>query len=620
MRICVGDLEADGLLHENPTRVWCGVFKDINTEERWVFRPEDIPRKLLEFLDSVDVLIMHNGIGYDWPLLEELYGYEFKGKKVDTLIMSRTQRPKRTSYAVPKQPHSVEAWGVKFGRKKPTHEDWSQFSEEMLHRCSEDVEIQHMIYNALLKEGKGQKWRNAHILSFKLFDILRRSEEYGCLVDQEHMDKAVHMLDHWMNRIDRIMEDRLPLIKENKGELKRVFLASGKYTKYVQAWMSEQNIPEGIILGPFTRIQYRPVSLDSNKETKEFLLSEGWKPDQWNYDKDGNRSSPKLSYMDPFEGINSGEGRLIAKRVQCKHRKSNILGLKKVIRSDGRIPQRISGLASTGRLRHQNIVNIPGVESFFGKWMRRIFISKPGYVMVGTDSAGCQNRMLAARVGDPEYTKILLEGDKNKGTSIHQVNQRYIEEIAGESVLYRESKNLNYAFIFGATDAKLGRMVGKSPEVGAKIREALLSVAPGFLELVQNLTQEWRSHATPKTTPWGKVQYQDGWIEGIDQRPIQIEQERTILVYTLQSDEAIMMQYALVFLYDWLTERGWEFGEDYAFVLNNHDEFQAEVREDIAEEYSRLAEESITYAGEYLNISVRHEGESQIGYSWADTH
>ena len=92
MSICFGDLEADGLL-KTATKVWCGVFKEKGGNVV-KFRPHQI-KEMLAYMDTIDVLIMHNGIGYDWPLLKKLYGYTFRGKKVDTVIMSRLLDPKR---------------------------------------------------------------------------------------------------------------------------------------------------------------------------------------------------------------------------------------------------------------------------------------------------------------------------------------------------------------------------------------------------------------------------------------------------------------------------------------------------------------------------------------------
>jgi len=153
MKICIGDLEANGLLPE-ATQIHCAVFKDIQTGDLHKFSPDNLAG-LIPFLDTVDVLIMHNGIGYDWPLLEKLYGYKYKGQKVDTLIMSRLLNPKRlVPFNCPNKkvgPHSVEAWGWRVGRGKPEHNDWSQYSPEMLHHwCSTQVVPTPLITNNLL--------------------------------------------------------------------------------------------------------------------------------------------------------------------------------------------------------------------------------------------------------------------------------------------------------------------------------------------------------------------------------------------------------------------------------------------------------------------------------------
>ena len=391
------------------------------------------------------------------------------------------------------------------------------------------------------------------------------------------------------------------------------------------------SINDRIVGGPFSRISFRTVDLNSGDETKAWLLKAGWIPDEWNYKKDSDgklvkgedggliKTSPKLNGDDSFNGVTGGIGRLIARRVQCRHRRSQLEGWFKRLRPDGRLPQVISGIATTGRLKHKNIVNVPGGDSFFGKWMRKCFTSKEGYVIVGTDSAGCQNRMLAARVGDEAFTKTLIEGKKSDKSSIHYVNMAALSGV-GLTVSYGQAKNLNYAFMFGASDNKLGSIINGSKEVGGRARAALLGVAPGFEELVDSLTQEWRSNAKRRTNLWGKPEYYNGWITGLDGRPIYIESEHMILVYMLQSDEAISMQYALLFLHKWCTEKGWIHGEDYGFVANIHDEYQAEVREDIADEFARLGEKAITVAGEYLGINCPQQGESDIGNNWYDTH
>lgn len=578
MRKCVADLEADGLL-DTATRVWCGVFKDRTTKEVFKFGPNQI-KDMLSFMDTCAELQMHNGIGYDFPLLRKLYGYEYKGKVIDTLVLSRLLNPKRTlPYSCPNKrigPHSVEAWGYRVGRGKPEHEDWSQFSEEMLHRCSEDVEIQFMIYDKLMEEASNGDWEKAIPLTMRLFELLQRQEEYGWLVDVEYMHKCVQTLDRWIDRIDRALESRLPNVLEveevkKDGEynyLKKPFLKSGKYSESVNRWLGD--LPFGpssvTVCGPFTRVSFRPVNLNSNEETKNYLLSLGWEPKEWNTDDTGARTSPKMSKDDPFVGIDSGIGRLVAKRVQCRHRRSSIEGLLGIVRPDGRIASVVKTLADTSRAIHSGIVNIPQVKSFFGKQMRKIFTCKEGWVLVGTDSDADQIRKLAGRMNDPAYTEAVVNGDKDKKTDIHSVNQR------AAGLPERDlAKTFFYGLLFGAGDAKVGKIVKGTAEDGRRLKSKFLEGLPALKDLIEKLTSEWRATAKKRYNPqWNKIEYYDGYIRGLDGRPIKVPFEHQSLVYLLQGDEAIAMSAAYVYFHHRMDKLGYKWGVDYGTVCWYH--------------------------------------------------
>lgn len=627
-KIVIGDLEANGLLRQ-ATKVHCGVFKDINTGEITKFRPEQI-QEMLKFLDTVDVLIMHNGIGFDWPLLDKLYGYKFKGQKVDTLIMSRLLNPKRlVPFNCPNKkagPHSVEAWGYRVGRGKPEHNDWENFSEEMLHRCSEDVEIQHLIFKALMQEADGKNWKNAFKLTFKLFEYLQKQEQYGWLVDQKHMHFCVHQLQHWIDRIDRALDKHLPLIVEcqeskEQGEykyIKKPFLKSGEYSASVVRWFEDANwdVASRIVGGPFSRITFRQVDLNSNDETKTFLLNSGWEPLEWNYNDAGEKTSPKLSKDDPFEGINSGVGRLVAKRVQCRQRQSIINGLFGLIREDGRISSVINSLAATGRATHRNIVNIPGVKSFYGKQMRKIFVCKEGYVLVGTDSDADQIRKLAGRMNDREYTNTVVNGDKDKGTDMHTVNQK-----AAGLPNRDAAKTFFYGFLFGAGDSKVGKIVKGTAQDGAHLKARFMAGLPALGRLMENLTSQWRETAKKRfNAKWNKLEYYDGMITGLDGRPICVPFEHQILVYQLQSDEAISMSAAYIRFHQRMEKLGFVYGDDYGVVGWIHDEYQVECKEEIKHIVASEAEQSITWANKFFKIPCPHIGHATIGKNWFETH
>lgn len=625
MKIGWFDLEANGLL-DTATKVHCGVVKSSDGDVA-KFRPNQI-KQLLKHLSSFDVLIAHNGIGYDFPLLQKLYGWQFKGKIVDTLIMSRLLNPKRIlPYSCVDRkvgPHSIEAWGYRVGRGKPSHDDWESFSEDMLHRCSEDVEILQLTYQELLNESKGKGWKEAMLMSFELFTNLQKQEEYGWLVDKPLMERSVLQLTKWIERIDRVITPKLPKVLEieetkTKGEygyIKKPFLKSGKYSQASLDFCSRSGLDcnHRPIVGPFSRVKFRPTDLESNIETKDFLLDLGWEPLEWNTDDDGNKTSPKLSKDDPFEGIQGKLGRLVAKRIQCKQRRGIISGLIGIIRPDGAIPSVVNMLAVTGRATHRNIVNIPGAKSFYGKRMRSFFTSRQGFVLVGTDSDSCQLRMLAGRMGSQAYIDAIMNGDKAKGTDNHSLTMKVCD------LDHRDTaKTVMYCLLFGGGDAKLGKSA-KQPGNGAEIRQKLYRGFDGLEDLVNRLAAEWRSTAKQRwNAQFRKMEYYDGTITGLDGRPITVPSEHMLLVYLLQSDEAIMMAKAYNKLCADLDKK-YVYGVDYGILAWYHDEYTIECREEIAEDVKLISEQAIAWAGNFFNIKCPHVGQGKIGKNWYEIH
>lgn len=627
MRIGFFDLEANGLLRE-ATKLHCGVVMDKASRKIAQFKPNQ-SKELLAHLDTYDVLIAHNGIGYDFPLLKKLFNWEYKGKIVDTVIMSRLLNPHRI---IPFNclnrkagPHSLEAWGYRVGRGKPEHSDWENYSPEMLHRCTEDVEILALVYDELMLEAKGGNWRNAFLLSFELFTHLQKQEEYGWVVDQEHMAKCVRQLTKWIERIDKALAPQLPKVLEidetkKQGEigyLKKPFLVSGKYSENILRWCTSSGIDPDTkpVVGVFSRVHFRTLDLNSADETKAFLLDLGWEPLEWNTNDAGERTSPKLSKDDPFEGITGKLGALVAKRVQCKQRRGIIEGLQQLVREDGRIASVVNTLAVTGRATHRNIVNIPKATSFYGKQMRRIFTSRDGYILVGTDSAGNQLRQLAARMNNEQFIYAMTSGKKEDGTDPHTLTQR-----AGDLESRDIAKNTMYCLLFGGGDAKLARTAKKPAGSGADLRLKLYRGLDGLGVLMERLQAEWKGTAKQRyNQQFRRMEYFNGKITGLDGRPITVPSEHQLLVYLLQSDEAIHMARAYCKLCSDLNEK-YIWGVDYGVVCWMHDEYTIECREEIAEDVKKISENAIKWAGEFYNITCPHAGEGNIGKNWYDIH
>mgnify|MGYP003645339050 FL=1 len=175
MRVVL-DIEADGL---NPTKIWCIVAKDIKTNEVYTFEPDTLS-DFQNFSKNISVYIGHNLIGYDLPVIHKLLNITVPlDRVVDTLVISRLLDSQRGK-------HSLEYWGLQLGHEKVEHNDWDVYSPEMLHRCTEDVHLNHKIYEALLQEAKTKQtpksvFRSEHYIA-QMVEEMRMG---GILLDEQ---------------------------------------------------------------------------------------------------------------------------------------------------------------------------------------------------------------------------------------------------------------------------------------------------------------------------------------------------------------------------------------------------------------------------------------------------
>lgn len=226
----VFDLESDGLLYE-ATKIWCICIKDLGTHKVHKFGPSEIETGL-DCLRGFKLIAGHNICGFDIPLIQKLYPQWGYLHLRDTLCMSKLADPERFSG------HSLDSYGKQFKRYKPEHDDWSKYSAEMMHRCSEDVEINVMLYKYLLgKFFKHWDW----------LDSLKLEQEFA--IDQAHqemagvdidVDKALALIDRIdkeVAEIDPLLLSRMPKRVLQKGKtVHNIFKMNGELMKKVKDW------------------------------------------------------------------------------------------------------------------------------------------------------------------------------------------------------------------------------------------------------------------------------------------------------------------------------------------------------------------------------------------------
>jgi DNA polymerase-1 len=113
MRKVIYDIEANSL---TPTRIWCVVAKDINTDEVFTFL-EDDKDKFVKFCSGVQQFIGHNILQYDNYWINKLWGTNITvDQTLDTLVLSRLLNSckevrGKIELRRSKNQHSLQAWG-----------------------------------------------------------------------------------------------------------------------------------------------------------------------------------------------------------------------------------------------------------------------------------------------------------------------------------------------------------------------------------------------------------------------------------------------------------------------------------------------------------------------------
>ena len=151
------DIETNGLLY-NVSSIHCLVIHDTETNKTMVFNDEGSADPIVrgvQLLEDADLVVGHNIIGYDLPVLRKLYGWFGRtGDCLDTLLLSRLYHPnlmeidKQNNWeGMPLKlygSHGLEAYGYRLKEHKgifAKETDWSGWSQDMQDYCVQDVKV-----------------------------------------------------------------------------------------------------------------------------------------------------------------------------------------------------------------------------------------------------------------------------------------------------------------------------------------------------------------------------------------------------------------------------------------------------------------------------------------------
>jgi DNA polymerase-1 len=256
----VFDLEADSL---DPTKIHVVVAKEVGVKGNYVITG---PKAFAKFASKVTKWIAHNGIGYDIPVIEKLWGYKIPlSKTVDTLVLSRLFDPQR------KGGHSLKVWGERLGDFKDDYTGgFEVYTEEMKAYCKQDVKVTELLYNTLLKEGT--KFSQASInLEHMVHAIMCEQQRHGFELDIDLAQEIYTVCLKETNRIEEeIKEFMVPIVVPTKT-------VTLKYKKDGDIFANQ--LMEGCnVQGDYTKIMWEEFNLGSPTQINKRLDRLGWKP------------------------------------------------------------------------------------------------------------------------------------------------------------------------------------------------------------------------------------------------------------------------------------------------------------------------------------------------------
>lgn len=612
MRVAVFDLETNGLLNE-VTKVHVLAVRCLSTGKLHVYREHQMAEGL-STLDQFDLLVGHNITKFDLPVLTKLYGYTRPWHQLrDTMVLSRLCWPDIVPQDLKRRDgfpskhigsYSLAAWGYRMGNRKAEYDGgWEQWSREMEDYCIQDLSVTASLWGRIQK----LEWPEQSILlETQIAHILARQERYGILFDQAAAARLYATL----------VQRRVEL----EAGLKQVFLPrllrDGKpFTP--KADNKRLGYTAGAEFQKLKWVEFNPGSRDHVSIWLKALR--GWEPTEFTNDgrpKVDDEVMGKLPYP---EAAALKEYFLVTKRIG-QLAEGDYAWLK-VVGQDGRIHGSVNTMGTvTGRMSHSspNMGQVPAAYSPYGPECRALFIVPAGKALIGCDADALELRDLAgymARYDGGVYIDAVLRGDKKLGTDIHSMNARalgldpkatYFDGETGRDI----AKTWFYAFIYGAGDEKLGRILlrrkgGPAVARGKKARADFLRNLPAMGKLVEAVKS---------------VAKERGYLRGLDGRRIPVRSDHAALNTLLQSAGAVQMKQALCLLDDSLQAAGYVPGTHYEFVANVHDEWQIEVNDDLVETIGPMAAEAIKRAGEHFAFACPLAGDWKHGRSWYETH
>ena len=283
-------------------------------------------------------------------------------------------------------------------------------------------------------------------------------------------------------------------------------------------------------------------------------------------------------------------------------------GLMKVVGSDGRIHTTFQNLVTaTGRLSSTdpNLQNIP-VRTDLGAEIRKMFVPKPGCVLVDADYSQIELRVLAHIADDKTMQRAFCEG-----LDIHTATASQVFGVPAEQVTplqRRHAKAVNFGIVYGISEFSLAEDIGVSRYEARDYIDSYLANYHGVRDYMKKVVEDARECGYTQTL-YGRRRY----IPELKSSNFNVRQgaERIALNTPIQGTAADLIKLAMIRVESALNAR---FPEA-KLLLQVHDELIVECPEAVAPEVAELVSREMEGVAQ---LKVPLTAEAKFGKSWYD--
>ena len=619
------DIEANGLL-DTVTQAHCMVIID-DEDNVTKYRPAEVAQGALRLLEAVKAGIPicgHNIINYDIPALSKLFPffrvpYELQYLCVDTLVLARLiygnikdiDAGLLKSGKLPGKLYgaqSLKAWGYRLGELKGTYAEdtegdaWAKFSEEMLTYNVQDVVVTKKLYEKLMLKNYPEAIKE---LEHKAQWLMSKQERNGFYFDKKAAEELEVTLRTRHAELDYALRSIVPRIPD------KIFIPKrDNKTKGYKAGVPIQRYKD---FNPRSRQQIEWLLTHHFKyvcSNEDCFEGDRLKIDDetFNYIKEDPEAPEELKELSvtfsEYLMINKRLGQLIDGKW----------GWLKCIKEDGAIHGTVNPCgAVTGRATHAspNLAQVPSIDNPYGHECRALFEPPKSWLQVGVDACGLELRCLAHFMypyDNGKYADVVINGD------IHTVNQ----EAAGLDTR-AHAKRFIYAYLYGAGDLLIGKLVGGGVKEGKAVKRRFLKMTPALRDLKEAI----KDTLVLKEDRGRILKWKRRYLKGLDGRPLHVRSFHSALNLLLQSAGALICKYWICRTEERLLARGLKHGIDGDFIYMAwvHDEFQAGARtQEIADVIVTEAQEAMRDTQRYFKFKVQLDTEGKIGKNWSDCH